>query len=90
MDERWNQTLKQMVVKFTNGRKDQWDEYLDTCVFAYNSAHHESTKYSPFDLMFGRKAVLPVDLEHEPRDGKHLLAEFHKSLVNCINVNKNL
>ena len=84
LDERWNQTLKQMIVKFTNSRKDQWDEFLDTSVFAYNSAKHESTQYSPFELMFGRKAVIPVDLDFESKDGQHLLTEYQKSSVNLL------
>ena len=35
------------------------EDYLDECVFAYNTAVHESSKYTPFELMFGRKAVIP-------------------------------
>ena len=46
LDERWNQTLKQMIVKFTSTNKDQWDDLLDTCVFAYNTARHDSTLHS--------------------------------------------
>ena len=66
-------SLKQMIVKFTRERKDQWDDFLDTCVFAYNTAKQESSNYTPFKLMFGRKAVLPVEVEFESKEGKQLL-----------------
>ena len=52
-----------MLVKFIDSKKESWEDYLDTCVYAYNSAKHESSKFSPFEVMFGRKAVLPVDLD---------------------------
>ena len=65
-----------MIVKFTVDRKDQWDLFLDTCVFAYNTAKHKSTLYSPFELMFGRKAVLPIDVIHERKDQTDLLKEY--------------
>ena len=58
------------------------DEFLDTCVFAYNTAKHDSTLYTPFQLMFGRKAVLPVDLDFESQDGKQLLIDFQNSSNN--------
>ena len=35
LDERWNQTLKNIIVKYVSSRKELWDEYLDACVFAY-------------------------------------------------------
>ncbi len=68
-----------MIVKFTTNRKEQWDEFLQTSVFAYNTAKHESTHYTPFELMFGRKAILPVDLDFDSKDGKTLLNEYQSS-----------
>ena len=40
-----------------------WDNLLDTCIYAYNTSVHESTSFTPFEVMFGRKAVLPIDVE---------------------------
>ena len=31
--------------------------------YAYNTAQHESTKFTPFELMFSRKPVLPIDID---------------------------
>ena len=36
---------------------------MDTCTFAYNTSRHESTKFTSFEIMFGRKAILPLDLD---------------------------
>ena len=63
LDERFNQTLQNMLVKYVSSKKTQWSTYLDTCVFAYNTSRHASSRYPPFMLMFGRRAVLPIDVE---------------------------
>ena len=55
-----------MLAKFVNSKKTQWSSFLDTCVFAYNTSRHDSTRFTPFELMFGRCATLPVDLEVRP------------------------
>lgn len=68
-----------MIVKFTENRKDQWDEFLPTCVFAYNTSRHDSTHHSPFEVMFGRKANLPIDLDCENKEGDQLLDEYQSS-----------
>ena len=39
-----------MIVKYTSDKKEEWDMYLDTSVFPYNTAKQESTLYSPFEL----------------------------------------
>ena len=52
-----------MIVKFCNVKKTNWDDVLNTCVFAYNTSCHESTLYTPFEIMFGRKAILPIDFQ---------------------------
>ena len=41
LDERLNQTLQRMLVKYLNSdHKDVWDEFLDTCIFAYNTSRY--------------------------------------------------
>ena len=52
-----------MLRKYIQEKKEKWDDYLDTCSFAYNTSKHESTKFTPFEIMFGCKAILPLDLD---------------------------
>ena len=63
LDERYNQTIQNMLMKFANDKKELWYEYFDTCVYAYNTSVHESKSYSPFEVMYGHRAVLPIDIE---------------------------
>ena len=50
-----------MLVKFVEDKREEWDTVLDCCIFAYNTSKHASSLYSPFEIMYGRKAVLPVE-----------------------------
>ena len=68
-----------MLVKFVEEKKDSWEEYLDTSVYAYNTACHESTQYTPFKLMFRRKALLPINIEMEKKDAGLLLDQYNKA-----------
>ena len=59
------------MTKCTSIKEDNWDEFIDTCFFAYNASKHESTLFSPFELIFGRKAMLPIEVDNmkkEPQD----------------------
>ena len=64
-----------MLVKFASTDKAAWDEHLDHCMFAYNTSRHESSLYSPFEVMFGRKATIPIELEYE-KEGSVLLEAY--------------
>lgn len=57
-----------MIIKFIKDDKASWDEFSDACTFVYNTAEHESTKFIPFEQMFGRKPVLPVKTEKNGSD----------------------
>ena len=52
-----------MLRKYIQAKKEKWEDYLDTCLFAYNTSTHDSTKYTPFEIMFSCKAILPLDLD---------------------------
>jgi transposase InsO family protein len=59
--ERWNGTLAQMLASSMEDDKD-WDEKVPFVVFAYNTAQHAVTGKSPFELVQGRVARLPMDV----------------------------
>lgn len=62
MIERFNKTVRNMLV--TQVEKDQknWDEVLTLAMMAYRTAYQETTSYSPNMMMLGLEAHLPVDL----------------------------
>ena len=64
-----------MVVKYAESNKDCWDEYLDSCVFAYNTSSQESSLYSPFEVMFGWKAIILIELTYL-KAGNELLGGY--------------
>ena len=60
---RFNQTLMTQLMKLVSADADDWDSYLQPVAFAYRINKHGSAKFSPFELMYGVKARLPVDLQ---------------------------
>ena len=59
--ERFNRTLCEMLAKYANDNKDDWDTYLTSVLFAYRTKRHNTTRHEPFYLMYGRDAVLPIE-----------------------------
>lgn len=66
--ERWNKTLLDMLGTLEPSKKPDWKNYIPSLVYAYNCTRHESTKTTPFELMFGRKPKLPIDAVFETTD----------------------
>ena len=60
--ERFNRTLLNMLATTINDHPASWEEHLQKVIMAYNTSVQATTGYSPFFLMFGREARLPVDL----------------------------
>ena len=58
--ERFNRTLIDMLSKRVHPLGKDWDTQLPYVLFAYRSSCQESTKASPFSLLYGRNPVLPT------------------------------
>jgi len=75
--ERFNRSLLSMLGTLEPEKKDDWKKYLPALVYAYNATKHESIGFSPFQLMFGRKVRLPVDIAlHVDTDEPVLNTEY--------------
>ena len=61
LTERFNQTLITQLRKITDGQ--DWDEHLQAIAFSYRVGQQASTKMSPFRLIYGVQARLPIELE---------------------------
>ena len=59
--ERMNQTIICMIGKLEQDKKAHWSEHLLEILLAYNGTRSAVTGYSPYFLLFGRKARMPVD-----------------------------
>ena len=51
-----------MLSKMVDENQHDWDSQLPKALFAYRTAVHEVTKFSPFHLTFACLPQLPVDV----------------------------
>jgi transposase InsO family protein len=66
MVERVHSILNHSIRSLTL-ENDRWDECLEQAVFGIRLRKHAVTKISPFELVYGQEARLPVDLEFPAR-----------------------
>ena len=58
--ERVNRTIKEMLAKLVNNCPSTWERQLGPCLMAYNNAVNTTTGHTPFFLLYGRRARLPL------------------------------
>ena len=59
--ERFNRTLLDMLAKTVEKNGRDWDVHLPYVLFGYRASLQESTRESPFLLLYGRDPRLPTD-----------------------------
>ena len=65
--EGWHRFLKACIAKHIRGADVEWDDLIPLTVSAYNFFPCQSSKESPFVLMFGRDPIVPVPKLLEPK-----------------------
>ena len=68
--------MQRMLVKYCYKKKEEWATYLDNCVFAYNTSRHESSGFTPFQLMFNRQATLPIDINVRKASSEEVAVKY--------------
>ena len=61
--ERQNRTLQDILSAYVSDHQDDWDQWVSLAVYAYNTSTHESTGFSPYELVFCRIARTPLELD---------------------------
>lgn len=86
--ERFHRTLHDILSKRVNENQQTWDLYLNQALAAIRFNVSESSKFSPFFLLYNRDVVLPVDNLFKLRrkyQGEELhqigLQEQHKAFI---------
>jgi hypothetical protein len=61
--ERVNQTLVRILCKTVVDSKRDWDTKLTAALWAYRTTYKVTTRATPFSLMYGIEAILPIEFE---------------------------
>ncbi|KAA8592088.1 hypothetical protein FQN60_017543 [Etheostoma spectabile] len=54
--------LKEAIVQMVTDKQAEWDDFLDPVLFLFRTSTNPTTKFSPYSLMFNRKAHLPNEV----------------------------
>ena len=60
LTERFNRTLLTMLRTLEHAKKLGWKSSVSSLVHTHNCTNHDSTGFSPYEIMFGRKPKLPI------------------------------
>ncbi|UYV60625.1 hypothetical protein LAZ67_1001700, partial [Cordylochernes scorpioides] len=86
LTERLNRTLINMISMYVNVDQRNWDEILPFITHAYNTTIQETTKYSPFFLLYGREPVSILDdtnifIEPDSEDYDEYVSKLMEKIV---------
>ena len=90
--ERFHRWLHAAMTCVYDRKTLDWDSYLEPLAFAYRTSVNDSTGYSPFYLMHGREAVLPLDamlnLKTQDSLGGDYVEELSKKIKKAFDVTR--
>jgi len=82
--ERFNRTLCESLAKVSE-KEDEWDEHIESVLFAYRTTKHNTTKKTPFFMVYGREAILPIEEFKNGEDfGKNAIIKRTYDLINLV------
>ena len=65
LTERFNKILCDILKRTSRFNVFEWDKNIPSALFAYRTTKHSTTKFTPFYLNYGRKPILPNEVDEE-------------------------
>ncbi len=59
-----NGSVTKIISRLIDDHDDRWDEFVDSALFAYRTSVHSTTQETPFFTLFGRRAILPAEINY--------------------------
>jgi hypothetical protein len=84
--ERTHKTLTNYLRCFCDTKLNDWDEWLPFACFTYNTTPHSVTKYTPYEVLFGRIANIPGKLQRQPQplyNFDDIVSGIKQKMQNC-------
>lgn len=80
--EKFNGTMCMSLKAYANKNHKDWDVYLPYVLFAYRTSKHFSTQQTPFFLMHGREARMPLDWHtNKPYDRRFKYSDDYRKVL---------
>ena len=61
--EKNNGILGKIITRTVQGSNNDWDERLLEALWAYCTTYKVTTKHTPFQLVYGQEAILPIEFD---------------------------
>ncbi|MCO5613463.1 hypothetical protein L7F22_067740 [Adiantum nelumboides] len=61
--EKTNGVLCKIITKHVRYRPQDWDKHLTAALWAYRTSFKVSTQFTPYHLVYGQEALLPIEVE---------------------------
>lgn len=82
--ERSHSTLKDYLKHYINNDQSNWDKYIPLAMFSYSTHIHASSKFTPYELLFGHKPIIPSSILSNP-DFKNTYESYYDQLKYRLN-----
>ena len=61
--EKVNGMIWKIISKHVGNKTQQWDKHLNAALWAYHTSFKASLGFTPFHLVHGQEALLPIEVE---------------------------
>jgi len=53
--------LGTLLIKLVSENKIDWDEHMSTMLFSYKTTYKVTTRYTPYQLVYGLHPLMPIE-----------------------------